>query len=442
VLAQCFGLGALLEAIFGCRAQRGAPLDLAETYYLLATGLAAHLALILLGTPLSLLRWGGLGLAMLGLALFYFRRRPTLVLSDIAPVQAAIAGVLLLAVSWMCISTPLVTWDARSVWYFHAKIIYFAGRLAPDAGWRDPNIQWTHIFYPKLGAGLAAEIASWIGYWNEYLPKAALIVPFFIILVGFVSISVRAPQPWLCSALMVASCLTLMDALWNGYQDGHLALYGAIATVQLGTFVERGNRVDLRNGLATLGLAACTKREGTTLALIFLAAVAVGMVLMRRRLSDRSLWPHWSWVVVPAAPSAIWLFLRKRWGFDDDFAASASASTAFHRLTNPTDLLTVVRSVIVGGRLIQIIALTGFAAVICRLKKMTIPVPARFAAACASIYVMALLAAYLATPYDLGWHLLTSADRLALPPKLMGFAALFFLLRRPLSKDSRAAHVD
>ena len=45
-------------------------------------------------------------------------------------------------------------WDARSIWFFQAKIIYFAGALTSDSPWT--TLEFAHSEYPKLLPTLAA----------------------------------------------------------------------------------------------------------------------------------------------------------------------------------------------------------------------------------------------------------------------------------------------
>ncbi len=73
------------------------------------------------------------------------------------------------------VAQPLLTWDARSIWFFHAKMIYVAGSFSQATGWTHPSAAWSHVHYPNLVPVLAAQVAYLKGFWNEYLPKAALI---------------------------------------------------------------------------------------------------------------------------------------------------------------------------------------------------------------------------------------------------------------------------
>ena len=72
------------------------------------------------------------------------------------------------------LANPLTDWDARSIWYFHGKIIFSYGAFSKEAGFTETAVKWAQIDYPKLNAVLSAQFAYYTGYWNEYMPKISL----------------------------------------------------------------------------------------------------------------------------------------------------------------------------------------------------------------------------------------------------------------------------
>ena len=56
-------------------------------------------------------------------------------------------------------SEPLLHWDARSIWFFQAKMIWIEGALRQSAGWNHPSIAFSHPDYPKLVPTIAAQLA-------------------------------------------------------------------------------------------------------------------------------------------------------------------------------------------------------------------------------------------------------------------------------------------
>src|SRR5262245_48515143 len=91
---------------------------------------------------------------------------------------AAITAIVLLFVAYYfrILSEPLSVWDARSIWFFHAKMIWVHGGLSQHGGWNHASLAFSHPDYPKLVPALAAELAWLQGHWNEFGPKASLLV--------------------------------------------------------------------------------------------------------------------------------------------------------------------------------------------------------------------------------------------------------------------------
>ena len=71
----------------------------------------------------------------------------------------------LLAASTLLV--PLTAWDARTIWFLHAKMLYFTGGLIKEGGWTAPWWAFSHPDYPLLVPILAAQATSLAGFWNE-----------------------------------------------------------------------------------------------------------------------------------------------------------------------------------------------------------------------------------------------------------------------------------
>jgi hypothetical protein len=71
------------------------------------------------------------------------------------------------------IGSPLTEWDARSIWLFHGKRLFFDNSFYSIL---DNYFQISHNDYPLLAATLSACLANLIGSWNEIFPKFANII--------------------------------------------------------------------------------------------------------------------------------------------------------------------------------------------------------------------------------------------------------------------------
>ena len=198
------------------------------------------------------------------------------------------------------LARPLWAFDARNLWFFHGRIIFAEGHF--------PTHKWANLLclpagnfsvcscpdYPKLIGILAAYVAHLLGYWNEYLPKLAIIVLHVIELVGIVELG------WWFLALGLTGVMTAVQ-LYRYFFDSalldiHVALLTPIALLALFRLIEARGQEQVRpsapstagsefwvTALAALALASQLKYEGRAI-----AAVLIGVALLLRvvRFSD------------------------------------------------------------------------------------------------------------------------------------------------------------
>jgi len=117
----------------------------------------------------------------------------------------------------LAIGTP--DWDARSIWLFHAKRIFYENSIYAQL---DGYASFSHNDYPVIFSVLAATLAKAVGHWNEVFPKT--VVNFFLL-----------PPLLVCATLYKRRILTLLyifgigiicrNYLFNGYQDALVAVY-------------------------------------------------------------------------------------------------------------------------------------------------------------------------------------------------------------------------
>ena len=117
----------------------------------------------------------------------------------------------------LAIGTP--DWDARSIWLFHAKRIFYENSLYAQL---DGYASFSHNDYPVIFSMLAATLAKAVGHWNEVFPKA--IVNFFLLppLLVFAALSKRKILKLL---YIFGICIICRNYLFNGYQDALVAVY-------------------------------------------------------------------------------------------------------------------------------------------------------------------------------------------------------------------------
>lgn len=386
----------------------------------LAGILAAFLAGLVSPSLTDLLHFGWI-LALPGLLLACLTARRQGVRAFLGGLDAAGAVIFALAITGLAIRVlgePLSDWDARSIWYFHAKIIYYADRLLTEDSWVNPAMEWARLDYPKLNAFLAALWSRALGTWNDLDPKASLLLlnaPVVLLAIGFTRSNARR--------LLLVAILTLKggNLLWDGRMDGLLAAYTGLGALYGGRFAKSGDKGDFAVVLLAAGLASGLKNEGTVLALlIMLWTFAAAWVVQRReglrRLVSADLVPL---AAVAALPTLIWAAWKQRAGIVSEYVGTGGAwSRIVDRLGDGDSLPSILANI---NRPKEVRALAPFlltllvVAVLPKLRKSGRWIQLVPPLAVALCYIGVLVMVYLSTPWDLAWQLKTSARRTVQP---------------------------
>ena len=69
---------------------------------------------------------------------------------------------------------PVQLWDARSIWFYSGKIIYFNEGYLFEKFQNDFCNKCDYLLYPKFIPSLTAYVATIFGFWNDYVTKLSL----------------------------------------------------------------------------------------------------------------------------------------------------------------------------------------------------------------------------------------------------------------------------
>ena len=329
----------------------------------------------------------------------------------------------------LCVVDPIKDWDARSMWFYHAKVIYHTQSIWAGGAWaREANI-YTHLNYPKLFSLLAAQVATLLGFWNEYAPKMAIALLALPMLAFYCEAWPRNagnPGESKISALLYTAMLTLLifgfDGsgffLLNGYMDGWVALYICLATI---AWAGAGN---LGQAFVFLALVAELKQEGLILAamvlLIGLALQARHLRTLRGSLDRPSLLLKVAKLAVLTLPIFAWLIAVKVQHLARSHYSGNTLERILARLSTPTDYGWILANILLHNAIVLpslILALTLVIALYRTRRGLSniLLLPGLSAIA----YCGVVFCVYLATNADLYWHLGASAGRVGLTPGLL-----------------------
>jgi hypothetical protein len=349
-----------------------------------------------------------------------------------------------LALNWRIVERlfyePVFQWDARIVWYLHTKQLFFANGLNNDTGIVFAHNEGIyHPGYPLLIPAIGAFVAHYVGFWNDYLPKANLFVLFLGILIALLS---AKPIHWVWKIVMVVLMVGfnpyMMSVGYNpyfltiGYMDGWLAIYAGLCLLFLLLYIRHGSKEYLFNAIATGFLLPSIKNEGLLLMLIIFGSYGLGLVIFnlrdRRylRFALKSWIRLWPVVLLGIVPIVVWAQYKNRWNAHiKDYDFSRLTQFATYNTTFSNKKLALIHSSYTNNAFSPnywylYILLLASSLVYLRVIGLSSKNWRRYAqeltvsASSGLIFVGLMIVVYCLSIHDLTWHLSTSADRLGL----------------------------
>ena len=317
------------------------------------------------------------------------------------------------------LSSPILEWDERFVWFFHAKMIYFSNGINDQTGINLLKYHF-HYDYPKLFPLLSAQVMNVLGYWNEYTPKIVMLItyiPILFIVFAFFEVSFRG------FFLIIVSFLTINTVIWLGQPDGHIALYIALSALMFHMYKEQTEVGSQKRdsfftyALILASIAVGIKNEGLLFFLIFVV-FSLPDFFSRRRSSQFILT-----LLVMIFPMIYWNTFCDLHGLRSDLGTQLIdyPQGLFFRFFDPASYIQIFKFMLFGENLlINLLVLLLVVSVIKR--KLTWPL------IFGMMYFSGLFIVYMTTPYDLAWHLETSAHRTVLVVCMLFQYAVFLAL--------------
>lgn len=314
---------------------------------------------------------------------------------------------LTLVFALLILSHPVVDWDARFIWMFHAKRIFYDGSLYSQL---DGYANWSHNDYPNLIPAVAASLAKAVGHWNEIIPRASVL--FALVPAMLVAALVLQQRGIYYCWLALIFYLTQFDLL-NGYMDVYVGLYFG-----LGLALLLSAEPKWLWSLVVLSLMLI-KNEGLLAGLLLIAAF--GLIHLRQP-------KQWWWAIWPVlAYALLWKIPLAINHVQGDLFQHDILARGWDRLQNFEELRLLARAIQLNvGSVALLLPLTGM--LIWWLKDQR--PQALLVLLIPLLYATAVTAIYLITPHSLEWHLHTSADRVFMVFNLALITLFFAHLNR------------
>lgn len=340
-------------------------------------------------------------------------------------------GTVFICLLYICpiLFKPLIDWDARSIWFFHAKMIYTAGSFGSSAGWQHPSVAFSHVDYPNLVPGVAAQVAYMLGYWNEYIPKISLV---FMLVPAVMWLFTFAQKAYSFVFLLLLVPFSLTNLIWNGYMDGYLAIYLSIAMLLFGRYIRFNELIDIISGMVCIVLLLYLKNEGQLAFLVgIIAILSVEFLLKKDDYIGKRLCIYNPRYIVASVivlfPFVAWNIYKSHYGLLNDMQIGTiqSVERIIERINDKSYGLIIENTYLQVESFLLLFGLLYFALIVQKQLFPKITIPALMVAV---IYFMGINIVYLLTPQDLEWHLRVSVGRTMLPVAECITVACYFLL--------------
>jgi hypothetical protein len=430
VLYSCLALGWVGVSVAGVRLfiKNRAPRDV-DFFSANLVCLSLVHALILMRIPLSLISKVFLGSGVVFFAAICFKliRNPKFNVRSLVGSGYFWVAAISLFLLFKCLMEGINRWDPQSIYFFHAKIIYFAGKF-PIEPWGLREIDFSHRDYPKLTACLAALIAKTIGYWNEYWPQLACSTLMLVLQQGVFSLPLKLKYRFVIQVVLFS---VPGYFLWVGDQDGYLAGFIFVSLLYLGIGFRSQDNLLIRCGLLNLIVAMQIKNEGLVLALTILG---ISLLLKPKPVIRAGL------ALMPCLallPVLIWTGYRLKYGIRNDLAMGFQPEVVFSRILSWRlfwkDFLTFyfLKTSLLWTLLVSLCAFAGLK----RYQLWKTDSSVALAALSCLSYSAVLTFVYLSTFWELVEHLRTSVSRVAFTPALILLGVV--LLASPITQVTK-----
>ena len=335
--------------------------------------------------------------------------------------------IIILLLLIICLGTPTVSADARLLYLFSGKILFYESNLYLFLD--NFNLPADNFFdvvnsRPKLPATLSATFAQIVGYWNEIFPKSTnviIIFPPIIFLISFFKDKVLI-MLWLFLMLFFSGKLFIM-----GMMEGIIAIY-FISSILI-TYKISITKVQSEKKLlyfvmflffTTLSLC---KNEGTIMILVIILSSIFINFIYEKKINFNFLFI----ALISLIPILYWKYIIISNNIKFEYLQSGDAiERILERLTNTEDLFVILFFLVTNEKLV--LSLIIFIFFVLRYfnknKKLIFFVSTNFL-----LYFSVIIIGFFATPRDLLAQLEASSSRTFIPLVLMLIYFSIFLTK-------------
>ena len=319
-----------------------------------------------------------------------------------------------LFIIFISLGTPTFEWDARSIWLFHAKRIFFDQSIFSVI---DNYAEFSHNAYPALAPAFASSLALLVGHWNEVFPKLSFTLMFLPPLI--LSYSFLKDTRYLIYLSIVF--FTIGKFLFNGWADGLVAIYfGLSAFLMYLLFIVDTNFY--RNKLFFYLLAFCffisltlIKNEGT--ALLFTLFVTTFFIKLYKGELRKDI-SKLIFLSISFIPIILWNLFCYSKGIGNDYINTNILLNLLPRLDDLNNYKLISYFLFLNEKFLIALIFFIVSFWVHPNKELF-----SFVTIITTMYIFILFFIYLSTPFDFYWQLDSSAARVI---RSLSFLLAFF----------------
>ena len=321
---------------------------------------------------------------------------------------------------FISLGSPLFEWDARSIWLFHAKRIFFENSIFVVA---DNYADFSHNEYPSLAPALAASFATLVGHWNEVFPKVAFTFMFLPPLILIYSFLKSTHYVIFLSIVF----FTIGKYLYNGWADGLVAVYFGLSAFLMYLLIlsddDNYKKKFLFYFIALSFFSSLTliKNEGS--ALLFILFAAASLITLYESKFRENIFKLLI-LSISFLPIILWKYFNYNNGIvSNDYININILSNLLPRLDDFNNYKLIAEFLLLNEKFLISLIFLIISFCINQNKKLF-----SFVSITIVTYIVILFVVYLSTPLDFRFQLDSTATRVVKSPVfLMAFFGLYNL---------------
>ncbi len=315
-------------------------------------------------------------------------------------------NIFILLLILISLGTPTIDWDARSIWVFKSKQIFFDQSVLSV---KNNYAEFSHTNYPNIAPAFSAGFVNLIGHWNEIYPKSAftlLLIPPLII----ISKNFNKNIFLICLSIIL---FTIGKFLVNGEMDGIVSLYfmaSALIVYNIKNIKNLSN-YEFYTLILFFAILSLLKLEGVVLIMCLIIGYFLTFFKMKKMIKR---------IIVIFLISIIPIIFWNIFATYFDLGSTnenyiLNINDFYNRLLDAKNYKIIFKYLILNDKFLP--SLLFFLISIFFIKDRDIII---FVSSVSLFYILFLFAVYLSTPLDLEWHL-NSANRVIKPIALFIF---------------------